>query len=191
MAPRGPQRAQGGLQDGSSYLRIAQGSIHEASPRPQDGFKCHPSRRLTPPSRTFTVVLPSCIFASDGLLRPDDGPQTAPESLQRGPRGPQEGPESAQERPKSGPRGPQDAICEPPRGWPQEASQTPPGSRAQRARARGRTRTRTTTNNSNEQQTPENIPNSSLQRAHRHRTLAPPTLRRATAPARTATSEAR
>ena len=60
--------------------------------------------------------LPSRFFASDGLLRPQDGPKMAQDSPKRGPRGPQDGPKSAQERSKSGPRGPQDGIFEPPRG---------------------------------------------------------------------------
>ena len=48
------------------------------------------------------------VFASDGILRPQDGPKTAQESPKRGPRWPQEGPKSAQapqERPKRAPRG--------------------------------------------------------------------------------------
>eukprot|EP00959_Pyramimonas_sp_CCMP1952_P017171 364551-Pyramimonas_sp.AAC.1 len=59
--------------------------------------------------------LASRSFASDGLLRPQDGPKTAQESPKRGPREPQDGPKSARERSKSGPRMPQDGIFEPPR----------------------------------------------------------------------------
>ena len=45
-------------------------------------------------------------FASDGLLRPQDGSKMAQETPKSGPRMPQDGPTSAQVRPKSAPRGP-------------------------------------------------------------------------------------
>ena len=51
-------------------------------------------------------LLPSRFFASDGLLRPQDGPKMAQDGPKRGPRGPQDCPKSAQERSKSAPRGP-------------------------------------------------------------------------------------
>ena len=106
---------------------MAQDSFRHASKRPQDGPKTVSSalRALQGPPQEAQIFrkrkenqcfLPSRFFASDWLLRPQDGPKTAQESPKRGPRGPQDGPKSAQERPKSGPRGAQDALFEPPRG---------------------------------------------------------------------------
>ena len=63
--------------------------------------------------------MPSRLFASDGLLKPQDGSKMAQESPKRGSREPQDGPKNAQERSKSGPRGRQDALFEPPRGGPE------------------------------------------------------------------------
>ena len=63
---------------------------------------------------------PSRLFASDGLLRPQDGSKMAQEGPKRGPRGPQEGlksgPRGPQDWPKSAPRGPQEAHLKAPTG---------------------------------------------------------------------------
>ena len=127
IAPRGPQRAQDCLQDGSRERYMAQDSLRHTSKRPQDGPKTVSSAlralqgppqeaKMAPKPKENQCFLPSRLFASDGLLRPQDGPKMAQESPKRGPRGPQDGPKSAQERSKSGPRGPHDGIFEPPRG---------------------------------------------------------------------------
>ena len=50
------------------------------------------------------------LFASDALLKPQDGPKMAQESSKRSPRGPQDSAKSAQDRPKRDPRAPQEAI---------------------------------------------------------------------------------
>ena len=73
---------------------------------------------MAPKPKENQCVLPSRLFASDGLLRPQDGPKMAQESPKRGPRGPQDGPKSAQERSKSAPRGVQEAILEALEGGP-------------------------------------------------------------------------
>ena len=64
----------------------------------------------------FDGFLHSRRFASDGLLRPQDGSKMAQEGPKRGPGGPQDRPKSAQDRPKSGPRGPQEAHFRVPTG---------------------------------------------------------------------------
>ena len=61
-------------------------------------------------------VLPSRLFAFNGLLKPQDGPKMAQESPKTGPREAQDGPKSAQDRPKNGPRGPQEATFRAPTG---------------------------------------------------------------------------
>ena len=57
-----------------------------------------------------------CLFAFNGLLKPQDGPKMAQESPKTGQREAQDGPKSAQERPKSAPRGPQEAMFRVPTG---------------------------------------------------------------------------
>ena len=60
--------------------------------------------------KTINVFGLLVFFASDGRLKPQDGPKMAQEGPKRGPRGPQDVPKSAQERSKSAPRGPQEAV---------------------------------------------------------------------------------
>ena len=128
-APRGPQRAQDGLQDGPTYLKMAQDSLRHASKRLQDGSKTVSSAlralqgppqeaKMAPKPKENQCFLPSRLFASDGLLRPQDGPMMAQEGPKRGPREAQDGPKSVQQRPKSGPRGPQEATFRAPTGGP-------------------------------------------------------------------------
>ena len=108
-----------GLQDGPRYFKMTEDCPRRASKRPQDGPKTvsralRALQGLPPPARGQTgsktwgnqCLLRSCFFASDGLLRPQDGPKMAQERPKRGPRGPQDGPKSAQERPKTAPRRP-------------------------------------------------------------------------------------
>ena len=64
----------------------------------------------------FQCFLHSRRFASDGLLRPQDGSKMAQEGPKRCPGGPQDRPKSAQDRPKSGPRGSQEAHVRVPTG---------------------------------------------------------------------------
>ena len=85
------------------------GALGAPSGRPQE------AKILQTPTE-HQGVLPSHLFASDGLLRPQDGSKMAQEGPKRGPGGPQDGPKSAQERPKSAPRGPQEASFRAPRG---------------------------------------------------------------------------
>ena len=66
--------------------------------------------KMAPKPKENTCLLPSRLFASDELLRPQDGPKMTQESPKRCPRGPQEGPKSAQERSKTASRGAQEAI---------------------------------------------------------------------------------
>ena len=61
--------------------------------------------KMAPKPKEKQCVVPSRFFASDGLLRSQDGPKTAQESPKRGLRRPQGGPKSAQERSKRGPGG--------------------------------------------------------------------------------------
>ena len=75
------------------------------------------------------MFLPSRLFASDGLPRPQDGSKISQESSKRGPGGLQDSPKSAQERPKSVPRGPQEAIFRAPDGSPQGPQGNLPGHR--------------------------------------------------------------
>ena len=85
-------------------------SGHGASQgRPQEA-------KIAPQPTENQCFLPSRLFASDGLLRPQDGPKMAQESPKRSPREAQDGPKSAQERPKSGPRGAQEATFWAPTG---------------------------------------------------------------------------
>ena len=53
----------------------------------------------------FNVFLPSRLFASDGLLRPQDGSKMVQDGPKRVLREAQDGPKNAQERAKRGPRG--------------------------------------------------------------------------------------
>eukprot|EP00959_Pyramimonas_sp_CCMP1952_P387273 8115934-Pyramimonas_sp.AAC.1 len=113
---------------------MAQYSLRHASKRPQDGRKTVSSSLRTLPGRPqdanilqkptgHQYCLSSRCFASDGFLRPQDGPKTAQDSPTRGPTGPHGGRKSAQDRFKSGPRGPQNSNAEPPKGrWELEAS---------------------------------------------------------------------
>ena len=116
MAPRGPQRAQDGLQDGPTYLKMAQDSLRHASKRLQDGSKTVSSAlralqgppqeaKMAPKPKENQCFLPSRLFASDGLLRPQDGSKMAQEGPKRGPRGPQERPKRAPRGSCSGPDG--------------------------------------------------------------------------------------
>ena len=100
--------------------KIAQDSSQHASKRLQDRPKTALSgqgasqggpreAKIFQPPNENQCFWPSRLFASDGLLRPQDGSKMGQEGPKRGPRGPQDGPKSAQERPKSAPRGPQEA----------------------------------------------------------------------------------
>eukprot|EP00959_Pyramimonas_sp_CCMP1952_P334000 6994741-Pyramimonas_sp.AAC.1 len=99
--------------------------VQEASRRPPRRSQMLSEASVDPPPQEANicqkpeetnVVLPSCFFAPDGLLRPQDGPMTVQDSPKGGPKGAQDGPKSARERPKSGPRGPQDGSLEPTMG---------------------------------------------------------------------------
>ena len=90
------------LRTAPSALRVLQGSTQEAK-----------ILQIPCVVRCFLHCRP---FASDGLLRPQDGSKMAQEGPKRGPRGAQEGPKSAQERPKRAPRGPQEAHLKAPTG---------------------------------------------------------------------------
>ena len=90
-APRGPGTA-------PKRLQVAKEPPKEAPERPKS-FKNFELWKIN-------VLLPSRLFASDGLLRPQEGSKMAQEGgPKRGPRLPQDGPKSAQERPKSAPSG--------------------------------------------------------------------------------------
>ena len=122
---RGEGRREGGGREGGGKERGGGG---------------HEPRRMMGIVRS-KIMLPSRLFASDGLLRPQDGSKMAQEGPKRSPRGAQEGPKSAQERPKSALRGPQKAHLKAPTGggliesalffdrwlprWPQEAPRRP------------------------------------------------------------------
>ena len=56
--------------------------------------------KIAPKPKENQCFWPSRLFASDGLLRPPDGPKMAQESPKRGPREAQDGPKSDQEGPK-------------------------------------------------------------------------------------------
>ena len=117
MAPRGPQRTQDGLQDGSRQLKMAQYILRHTSMRPQGCPKTDPSAfrafngtlqdaKIRQKPGENQCVKHSRLFASDGLWKPQDGPREPKE----GPKKAQEGPKIAQEAPKSAPRRPQDSV---------------------------------------------------------------------------------
>ena len=78
-------------------LKTAPGRLQVPSELPKEALKRQKSFKHIV---CFSMVLPSCRFAFDGLLRPQDGSKMAQEGPKRGPRRPQEGPKSAQEGPK-------------------------------------------------------------------------------------------
>eukprot|EP00959_Pyramimonas_sp_CCMP1952_P122310 2556832-Pyramimonas_sp.AAC.1 len=128
MAPRGPPRAQDGLQDRTRYPKMVQDSYQHASKSSRDRLTTAPSafRSLQGGTQEATIYQIPCVFfrrvlhsrrfASDGLLRPQDGSNMAQEGPKRGPGGPQDRPKSDQERPKRGPRGPREAHFRAPTG---------------------------------------------------------------------------
>ena len=98
MTQAGSQQAYKRLQD---RPKTAPGGHGTSQGRPRD------AKTFQTPKENHSV-LPSRPFASDALLRPQDGPKMAQESPKTGPREAQDGPKSAQERPKTSPRSPQD-----------------------------------------------------------------------------------
>ena len=119
MAPRGPPRAQDGLQDGPRYFKMAQDSLRHASKRPQDGPKTVSSalRALQGPPKDAKIIQKpienQCLlyfslfrfrWALEASRWPQDGPREPQEGPKRAPIRPQERPRALQERPKRAPR---------------------------------------------------------------------------------------
>ena len=100
-------------QDTSRRLKIASDMPPRGSTTAPRRFQVlfEPSRAPPKMPKSFKnlkktcVCLTSRLLASDGLLRPQDGPKMAQERPKRAPRGLQDGHKSAQERPKTAPRG--------------------------------------------------------------------------------------
>ena len=88
-------------------LNMAQDSSQHASKRLQHRPNADSSDQGASPSQLKgnQCALPSRLFASDGLLGPQDGSKIPQEGPRRGPGWPQECPKAPQERPKRGPRG--------------------------------------------------------------------------------------
>ena len=100
-APRGPQRAQDDLQDGSGWLKMAQDGSQDAPRGPISGPRRlqvarEPPKEAPQEANTFQKQMKnmyfvfSRLFASDGFR-----------GLQMAPRGPKRAPREAQERPRA------------------------------------------------------------------------------------------
>ena len=118
MAPRGPQRAQDGLQDRARYPKMVQDSYQHASKSSRDGPRTAPSafralhEALKRPKSFNSFVFSDGFALSPFRIRwaleasrwPQDGPREPQEGPKRAPRRPQERPRALQERPKRAPR---------------------------------------------------------------------------------------
>ena len=94
-------------------LKTAPGRLQVPFEPPKKAFK---SPKAFKPIVVFNGFLHHRLFASDRLLRPQDGSRMAQEGPKRGPGGPQYHPKSAQGRHMSGPRGAQEGHFRAPTG---------------------------------------------------------------------------
>ena len=94
--------AQDGFQDAPRCPKTAPRRLLVATEPPKDASERPKSCQNQ--MKKKTCVLPSGLFASDGLPRPQDGSTMAQESSKRCPRGPQDGPKSAPRSPQEGPK---------------------------------------------------------------------------------------
>eukprot|EP00959_Pyramimonas_sp_CCMP1952_P357914 7493614-Pyramimonas_sp.AAC.1 len=90
------------------WFRMVSTCFRELSRPPLDGSKCpqssprkHPRGQNPSNPMCFSMCLHHSLFASDVLLRPQDGSKMAPAGPKRGPGGLQYSPKSAQDRPES------------------------------------------------------------------------------------------